>query len=106
MKIIPAILTSDLTELIELEKQAEEVVDRIQIDIIDHKFADNSTVDPSVLKNIKSNLNLNFKICVDGGITQELIREMDRVGVDEAAVGKRIFEPDLKTNLATFNGKN
>src|SRR5260221_12337308 len=64
MKIIPAILTSDLNELTELEKKAEGVVDRIQIDIIDHKFADNSTVDPSVLKGIKSNLNLDFHLMV------------------------------------------
>ncbi|SRR5260221_2717304 len=210
MKIIPAILTSDLNELTELEKKAEGVVDRIQIDVIDHKFADNSTVDPSVLKNIQTNLNLdfhlmvkdpiewinhclpgsnnriigqielmqnqkdfvekvissgslpglavdlptnidkldqsvlskiavilllsvpagyggqefdlnvwpkieqvlkikkelslNFKICIDGGITQELVKQMESAGVDEIAVGKRIFEPDLKSNLELFNG--
>src|SRR5258708_3975577 len=70
MKIIPAILTSDLTEFEALEKKAEGVVDRIQIDVIDNKFANNSTVDPSVLKNLNFNLNLNldFHLMVKGPI--------------------------------------
>ncbi len=211
MKIIPTILTNDLSELLSLEKKAEGVVDRIQIDVIDHKFVESSTVDPSVLKDIKTNLNLDFhlmvkgpidwiehcimgsqnriigqieemenqnefvekvirmgsmsglalnlptlvekldqsvlskvsvvlllsvpagfngqefdlnvwskidqlvrirkeldldfKICVDGGITQGLVNQMEKQSVDEVTVGKRIFEPDLKTNLALFNGK-
>lgn len=213
MKIIPAILTDDLSELTTLENKAEGAVDRIQIDVIDNKFAANSTIDPAVLKNINTilsldfhlmvkdpiewinhcvlgknnriigqieymqsqvdfvgkvmnagtfpglavdlntqvekldssilskidvvllmsvpagfagqefnlnvwdkikklsdlrrNANLKFKICVDGGITKELINDMEKLGVDEVAVGKRIFEPDLKSNLKLFsNGKN
>src|SRR5260221_2078995 len=208
MKIIPAILTNDLDQLVELEKEAEGVVDRIQIDVIDHKFADNSTVDPSLLKNlnpnldldfhlmvkdpiewidhcvlkpknriigqiafmqsqkdfvekvqrenclaglavdlvtpiknldqeilpkvdvvllmsvpagfagqefsleiwdknerlvkIRSELNLKFKICIDGGVTKELVQQMAKAQVDEVAVGRRIFEPDLKQNLESF----
>jgi hypothetical protein len=32
---------------------------------------------------------------------------MERQGVEEVAVGKRIFEPDLKENLKLFSdGKN
>jgi len=206
--IIPAILTNDLDQLVELEKQAEGIVDRIQIDVIDHKFADNSTVDPSLLKNlnpnldldfhlmvkdpiewidhcvlkpknriigqiefmqsqkdfvekvlrenclaglaidlitpvkslhqeilpkvdvvllmsvpagfagqefsleiwdkierlvkIRSELNLKFKICIDGGVTKELVQQMAKAQVDEVAVGRRIFEPDLKQNLESF----
>jgi ribulose-phosphate 3-epimerase len=208
MLIIPAILTNDPGELASLENKAEGIVNRIQIDVIDNKFADNITIDPEVLKKtvtylnldfhlmvkspidwidhcvlgsknriigqieymesqkefvdrvtftgsiaglgidlatsidnldqsvlskigvillmsvpagfggqefnletfgkieklvkIRSELKLNFKICVDGGITKELINEMESLGVDEVTVGKRIFEPDLKTNLETF----
>ncbi len=213
MKIIPAILTNDLGELTSLENIAEGAVDRIQIDVIDAKFAPNSTIDPAVLKNINTILNLDFhlmvkdpiewiehcvageknriigqieymanqnefidtvlnskslpglaldlptpvdkldkevlskidvillmsvpagfagqefnldvwtkisqiikirkdsnlefKVCIDGGITKELINQMESQGVDEVAVGKRIFEPDLKENLKLFaDGKN
>ncbi len=211
MKIIPAILTDDIGQLASLTEIAEGVVSRVQIDIIDNKFAPNSTVDPAVLKNVNTILdldfhlmvkdpiewvdhcipveisktnktriigqieymenqknfiekiesakclaglgvdlatpiskldvnvlpkvevillmsvpagfagqqfdlnvwekikalvelrkksNLNFKICIDGGVTKELINEMELLGVNEVAVGKRIFDPDLKSNLA------
>lgn len=208
MKIIPAILTDDLGQLTSLEAKAEGVVDRIQIDVIDNKFANNSTVDPAVLKNIvtslsldfhlmvkdplewiehcvaneknriigqiefmqnqsefidkvklfgclpglgidletpiqklgqavlatidilllmsvkagwdhqefdlnvfdkikeaveiRKKLNLKFKISIDGGVTKELINQMTSFGVDEVFVGKRIFDPDLKSNLELF----
>lgn len=52
---------------------------------------------------LRKELGLNFKICVDGGITKELVTEMENMDVDEIAVGERIFEPDLKTNLMLFN---
>lgn len=209
MKIIPAILTDDISELTSLETRAEGVVERIQIDVIDNKFAANSTVDPAVLKNIitilnldfhlmvkdpidwiehcvqaknnriigqiefmqsqkdfikkvqdagslaglavdlatginkldqdvlylvdvillmsvpagfggqefdlsvwdkikeivnvRKKLNLNFKVCVDGGITKGLMHQMETVGVDEVSVGKRIFEPNLSENLKLFS---
>lgn len=209
MKIIPAILTNDLSELTSLINKAEGTVDRVQIDVIDHKFAENITVDPLILKNISTSLNLDFhlmvkgpidwidhcvmnkgnriigqieamenqdefvqkvinmrsipglgvdiettlddinpkvlpkisvvllmsvkagwagqefdlsvwekieklakirsdsklefKICVDGGVTKELVNQMEKFGVDEVAVGKRIFEPDLKDNMKIFN---
>lgn len=209
MKIIPAILTNDLSELTALINKGEGSVDRVQIDVIDHKFAENITVDPAILKNIatslnldfhlmvkgpidwvdhcvmnkgnriigqieamdnqdefvtkvtsmgslpglgvdietsiedidskvlpklavvllmsvkagwggqefdlsvwekiekitkmRKDLNLGFKICIDGGVTRELVSQMEKFGIDEVAVGKRIFEPDLKENLKTFN---
>ncbi len=59
------------------------------------------------LVKIRTELNLKFKICIDGGITQELVKQMETQGVDEVTVGKRIFEPDLKTNLKLFtDGKD
>jgi len=216
MLIIPAILTNQIDELTALEKKAEGIVDRVQIDVIDHKFADNITVDPLLLRKdhtilnldyhlmvkspsewiencirsetflkdriigqieemenqgyfvdrvlslksipglavdlptgvdkldqsvlskvevvllmsvkagwggqefdletfrkieklvrIREELNMGFKILVDGGVTKELVKEMENAGVDEVAVGQRIFEPDLKGNLDLFkNGKN
>jgi ribulose-phosphate 3-epimerase len=43
-----------------------------------------------------------FKICVDGGITEENIREVVKAGADEVAIGKRIFDGDLAQNLERF----
>lgn len=206
MKIIPAILTDNESELDRLVLDSDGKVDRIQIDIIDGVFANNKTIDPSILAKLNTNLNidfhlmvkdpvswidkcgekpgnrligqiemmesqkefveevkrknmlvglaldlstlvdkldqeviskvdvillmsveagwagqefnldvwdkigkveslrrklnLKFKICVDGGVTKELIQDMEKSGVDEVAIGKRIFEPDLKENLS------
>ncbi len=205
MKIIPAILTNDQGELERLVQESEEKVDRIQIDILDGVFANNKTVDPSVLsklnttldfdfhlmvkdpvswidkcrekkgnrligqiemmesqkefvervkeknmlvglavdlstpvdkldqeviskvdvillmsveagfsgqefnldvwdkigkvESIRRGLNLKFKICIDGGVTKQLIEDMEKSGVDEVVVGKRIFEGGLENNL-------
>lgn len=209
MLIIPSILTNDIKDLIDLEKRAEGAISRVQLDVIDGKFAQNTTIDPLILKNIptslsfdfhlmvnepidwidhcatgqnnriigqieymsdqkkfvekvaekgylsglgvdlatpvesldtealkkvnvvllmsvpagfggqefnlavwdklekilklKKELNLNFKICIDGGINKELANQMKTMGVDEIAIGRRIFEPDLKENLKLFN---
>ena len=48
IEVIPTILTNDPQELKRLVSQAEEIVERIQIDIIDGQFASNKTVDPSI----------------------------------------------------------
>ena len=209
MKIIPGPLTSDLKELEKYLKEAEKVVDRIQIDVVDGIFAENKTIDPIALTNvetklafdfhlmvkdpinwiqkcvgraedriigqieemgdqrkfidevlsndnlvglgvdldtpitmldesvledlnviilmsvkagfagqefnlpvmdkikelddIRKNKNLHFVICVDGGVTHELVHDMEKLGVDEVIVGKRIFEGDgLKKNIDSF----
>jgi pentose-5-phosphate-3-epimerase len=37
--------------------------------------------------------NLEFKVCVDGGVEQELLSELEKAGADEVAVGvKRVLE--------------
>ena len=64
VKIIPAILTKDVNELRDLISQAEGKVERVQIDIIDAKFADNKTIDPSALEGIETNLKLDFHLMV------------------------------------------
>jgi ribulose-phosphate 3-epimerase len=203
MQIIPAILTNNPQELKDLINKAEEVVNRVQIDIIDETF-DNKTIEPTAMEHIETNLSIdfhlmsknptdwvekcargqagriigqiehmedqlkfiakvqevgaqvglgvdletsidhlsqeavqssdvillmsvpaghggqifdlriwdkikdlkklkgNFKICVDGGITRELINDLKKSGVDEIVVGKRIFEGDLKNNIETW----
>ena len=64
--------------------------------------------DPKVLDKIKkldgirARDNTPFKICVDGGITEKTIGKVRKAGVDEVAIGRRIFEGDLKENLLRF----
>lgn len=47
----------------------------------------------SYLSNLRNLRNLKFKICVDGGIEQEHLPILEKLGVDEVAVGaKRVLE--------------
>lgn len=65
MEIIPGILTNNAYELAELIKKADGVVKRVHIDIIDGVFADNKTVDPSVLNSLDHSLLLDFHLMVN-----------------------------------------
>jgi ribulose-phosphate 3-epimerase len=65
MILIPTILSNDPQEVKSLINTYEQLVDRVQIDIIDGKFADNKTIDPSVLNHIETNLMLDFHLMVD-----------------------------------------
>lgn len=64
-KIIPGVLTNDLDELSALLKEAAAVGDRVQIDIIDGKFVDNRTIDPSLLTTVETSLKIDFHLMVE-----------------------------------------
>lgn len=64
VEIIPSILTNDSRELAELIARAEGMVERVHIDIIDSKFANNKTIDPSALVEIDTNLKLDYHLMV------------------------------------------
>ena len=64
MQIIPSILTNNPQELKSLINLAEGHVERIQIDIIDGKFAENKTIIPEALVYIETNLKLDFHLMV------------------------------------------
>lgn len=208
LEVIPTVLTNDPQELKQLINQAEEVVDRVQVDIIDGQFADNKTVDPSVFEMVETNLKLdfhlmtkepadwvertvramadrvigqiemmqsqaefverviekevgvglgidlrtpvsnldpevlvkldvillmsvpagfggqkfdekviekiellekarkkeklNFKICIDGGVTLEVIKSLADAGADEVSIGRRLYKGDLEKNIQKF----
>ncbi len=55
---------------------------------------DSMTVEKiSYLGNLRDLRNLKFKICVDGGVEQEHLPILEKLGVDEVAVGaKRVLE--------------
>lgn len=62
LEIIPAILTNDPKELEEKIRQVEELVNRVQIDIVDGVFADNKTISLEAVANIDTNLLLDIQL--------------------------------------------
>ena len=85
VKIIPAVLTASPDELRRLIAQAEEVSDRIQIDIVDGQFAANKTIDPSILEEIDTNLKIDFHL-----MTKEPIDWIERCvrGMADRIIGQ------------------
>lgn len=63
-EIIPAIFTNNPQELREMLSRIEGIVERAQIDIVDGRFADSKTLDPSVLADIDTSLKLDFQLMV------------------------------------------
>lgn len=64
VKIIPSIPTSDPKELFTLLKMSEGVCERVSIDIVDGKFADNKTVEPDILNNFETDLKIDYQLMV------------------------------------------
>ena len=64
VEIVPSILTNDPEELKKKLSLCEGLVDRVSIDIIDGKFANNKTIDPSVLFDIDTNLKIDYQLMV------------------------------------------
>lgn len=62
--IIPSILTNSATEALEELSICEDVVKRVQIDIVDGVFAGNKTIDPSNLGRPETSLALDFHLMV------------------------------------------
>ncbi len=64
--------------------------------------------DPSVFEKIKRLDAIRirdktpFKICVDGGETEDVIDDTHYAGADEVVIGKRLFNGDLAENIKRF----
>lgn len=43
-----------------------------------------------------------YSICVDGGVTKDVIKDIANAGADEVFIGRRLFNGDLKTNINEF----
>jgi len=65
IEIIPSILTNDPQELRELLYRCEGVTNRVSIDIIDGKFANNKTIEPDTLFNIETGLKIDYQLMVE-----------------------------------------
>jgi len=66
------------------------------------KFNQKALVKIRELNEIRANDNSPFVIQDDGGITLEYIDDTHSVGADEAIVGRRLFDGDLKENIEKF----
>jgi len=109
VKIIPAILTNNLDELREMISKTEGIVDRVQIDIIDGKFADNITIDPSLIRDIDTDLKFDFHLMVDEPInwvekcisisTDRIIGQIEMMK-NQVKFVEKVTEAGLKVGLA------
>jgi ribulose-phosphate 3-epimerase len=54
------------------------------------------------LDEIRARDDTPYRICDDGGITLDRIDDARRAGVDEVAIGRRIFKGNLKGNIKMF----
>ena len=67
--------------------------------------------DDSVLPKISELIEIRkhdatpFTICVDGGVWTDNILKLDQLGVDEVAVGRRLFKGDIKDNINLLEEK-
>ena len=80
IEIIPSILTDSPFEVAELVKKCDGVVKRVHVDIIDGVFADNKTIDPSVLNDIEHDLLIDFHLMVNEPVNW--IEKCVRAGAD------------------------
>jgi ribulose-phosphate 3-epimerase len=55
-----------------------------------------------ILKEVKAKDETPFRICVDGGITQENIKKVTLAGADEVAIGRRLFEGNIRENIEKY----
>ncbi len=120
IQIIPSILTNNPKELREKLAQAEGVVDRVSIDIIDGKYANNKTIDPSILAEVETNFKLDYQLmvvepinwvekCVTGqadriiGHIEKMSSQVEFVGKVQE-VGARVgLAIDLKTPVSAID---
>jgi ribulose-phosphate 3-epimerase len=51
------------------------------------------------LVEVRQEKNLNFKICLDGGVNLDNIGKIVEAGTDEVAVGKSLFVGNLEENI-------
>lgn len=102
--VIPAILSDDIDEVRELLGRCEGVVERVQIDVIDGKFADNKTIDPSSLNDFETTLKIDYHLMVNEPVkwVEKCARSSaDRIiGQIEKMENKRVFIGKVVTTSA------
>ncbi len=107
--IIPAILTNDPIEVREKLLKLEGLIPRVQIDIIDGLFADNKTIEPSIVENIETELLIDYHLMVKEpfdwiercirGQADRIIGQIELMR-DQVEFVEKVTEAGLKVGLA------
>lgn len=63
------------------------------------KFNEKSLDKVRELNKIRAKGGRPFRICVDGGVSEENIKKLVKAGTDEVSIGRRLFKGDLKKNI-------
>lgn len=66
------------------------------------KFEPKTLEKISELNEIKARDETPYRICVDGGVTIDNIGKVVKNGVEEVAIGRRLFEGDIQKNIKKF----
>ncbi len=69
------------------------------------KFDDSVFVKIQELVELRKNDISPLKICVDGGVWEDNIFKLYSLGVDEVAIGRRLFTGDLSVNIKRLESK-
>lgn len=100
--IVPGILTADEEDYHQKLRKAEHVADLIQIDIIDGRFAKNTTIGPDIIKKYPSSSQLEIQLMVV--YPQNYIDDL--VQLDYVSRIIVPFEIDADINEAIYHIKN
>src|SRR4030042_1739891 len=114
--IIPSILTNNPEEVREVMKNLDDVIlpygfplDRVQVDINDGSFLEVKTIEPNLLNDIETDLNIDFHLmtkepiawvedCIRGQ-ADRIIGQIEKMGDQISFVGK-VAEVGAKVGLA------
>lgn len=109
VEVIPAILTENARLAEELIARCDGIVRRVQLDIIDGVFANNTTIKPQDLKKINVSLGYDFHLMVKDPIFwveacrkaagDRIIAQIEMMESQEAFV-KEVQSKDLRVGLA------
>jgi len=55
------------------------------------------------LNKVRTEYNLDFKICVDGGVTKDRVKKLISLGVDEISIGRSLFKGNLGDNIKAIH---
>jgi ribulose-phosphate 3-epimerase len=66
------------------------------------KFEPKTLEKISELNEVKARGETPYRICVDGGVTIDNIGKVVKNGVEEVAIGRRLFEGDMQKNIKKF----
>lgn len=120
IKIIPAVLTSSASEVVDKISKLEGIVDRVQIDVIDGVFSNNKTIYPDAIGDLTTDLNIDYHLmvkepinwvekCVIGGADRiiaqiEMMQSQNEFVQKAAALGTSVgLAIDISTDIKALD---